>query len=548
MKMKTDRFITHKRLASVLAMATLAGAAQAATLHVPADYLTIQAAVDAAAPEGDEILVAPGVYQQQVFITGKKLTITGSAGTILEAWTGMYWKPDAPFYAVVEIRKDADVVIRNIEFDGKRLAQSMPNRNAILVGLQLTGASGRVENCVIKGFRGTSRLASATTEPLGGQGYGLASVSTLLGAGSGVKHVQILNNTFSDNGRSIILCGDIDGDLTSLRTTFVIEGNTIQGVGPTSMDFQIGIAIRGGVTGVIKRNRITDHYHTNPNGYTSRAISASEQPSSLQPLHIEANQFVGNQRAALLVLADKTRIINNVFQGSEFAHSCVGMKLTGADIQISMNRFTQLDAGVVLANEWEMGTGSGVAVNPALLANQFYDVTTPVTVQTGVINASELGSEYFPEVYGDLTCSPATGLPGTTVTLSGTALASASTVLFNGQSAEFISGADPDNEIVATVPAHATTGPIVVITTLQGNLRSMDPFTVPVLLGMAQPGNDTIELSWSADACDLLLECTSSLATPDWQTMPTSPSVGNEVVTWTGSLADGAQFFRLRQP
>jgi pectin methylesterase-like acyl-CoA thioesterase len=66
-----------KRLASVLAIATLAGAAQAATLHVPADCLTIQAAVDAAAAEGDEILVAPGVYQQQVFITGRNLQSPG---------------------------------------------------------------------------------------------------------------------------------------------------------------------------------------------------------------------------------------------------------------------------------------------------------------------------------------------------------------------------------------------------------------------------------------------------------------------------------------
>jgi hypothetical protein len=186
-------------------------------------------------------------------------------------------------------------------------------------------------------------------------------------------------------------------------------------------------------------------------------------------------------------------------------------------------------------------------VNPALLGNQFYDVTTPVTVQAGVVNASELGSEFSPGGFGELTCSPATGLPGTTVTLSGEALAGVSTVLFNGQSAEFTSGADPDSEIVATVPLHATTGPIVVITQ-SGNLRSMDSFTVPVLLGMAQPGNGTIQLTWSADACDLLLECTSSLATPDWQQMATSPCVGNDVVTWTGSLADGARFFRLRQP
>jgi hypothetical protein len=214
----------------------------------------------------------------------------------------------------------------------------------------------------------------------------------------------------------------------------------------------------------------------------------------------------------------------------------------------AINRFTNLNTGVLLvANDPRVGgVKSGIAADPSLLGNQFYDVTTPVTVQAGVVNASELGSEFSPEGFGELTCSPATGLPGTTVTLSGEALAGASTVLFNGQSAEFTSGADPDSEIVATVPLHATTGPIVVITQ-SGNLRSMDSFTVPVLLGMAQPGDDTIELFWSADFCDLLLECTSSLAAPDWQQMATSPCVGNDVVTWTGPLAGGARFFRLRQ-
>ncbi len=48
-----------------------------ATLRVPADYATIQAAVDAAAP-GDVILIAPGIYEEAVTISGKSdLTIKG---------------------------------------------------------------------------------------------------------------------------------------------------------------------------------------------------------------------------------------------------------------------------------------------------------------------------------------------------------------------------------------------------------------------------------------------------------------------------------------
>ncbi len=120
-------------------------------------------------------------------------------------------------------------------------------------------------------------------------------------------------------------------------------------------------------------------------------------------------------------------------------------------------------------------------------------------------------------------------------------------VLFNGQSAEFTNGTDPDRLITATVPAHATTGPITVITP-QGNITSLTSFTVLVPLAMSlQPGG-LVQLSWCADACDLLLESTSNLASPDWQPLCTSPAVGKDSVTWTGPLGSGAQFFRLRQP
>jgi len=48
----------------------------AADLHVPADYPTIQSAVDAAS-SGDTIHVAPGVYVEQVTVAEKDLTLIG---------------------------------------------------------------------------------------------------------------------------------------------------------------------------------------------------------------------------------------------------------------------------------------------------------------------------------------------------------------------------------------------------------------------------------------------------------------------------------------
>ena len=72
--------------ASIVAALVLAGTTTAATINVPADYTTIQAAVNAAS-DGDEILVAPGTYTgtgaEVVDMLGKAITLR-SSGTAEE--------------------------------------------------------------------------------------------------------------------------------------------------------------------------------------------------------------------------------------------------------------------------------------------------------------------------------------------------------------------------------------------------------------------------------------------------------------------------------
>jgi hypothetical protein len=119
-------------------------------------------------------------------------------------------------------------------------------------------------------------------------------------------------------------------------------------------------------------------------------------------------------------------------------------------------------------------------------------------------------------------------------------------VLFDGLNASFAPGTNADTLITAIVPDHATTGPITVLTP-QGNITSLAPFTVPVPLAIQPLAPNQVQLSWTADASDLLLETTYDLAAADWQTVSTSLSVGASRVTWTGPQG-GAQFFRLRQP
>ena len=64
----------------------------ASTLHVPADYPTIQAAVDAANACGDSVIVAAGTYLEDVAVAGKSLALLGQGATTTSlsslAWDG----------------------------------------------------------------------------------------------------------------------------------------------------------------------------------------------------------------------------------------------------------------------------------------------------------------------------------------------------------------------------------------------------------------------------------------------------------------------------
>jgi|GEM_PF-1471629 len=73
-----------------------AGPVSAATINVPADQSTIQAAINAA-NTGDTVLVAPGTYYEKIDFKGKAITVTSSGGAAATILDGQNKSPIVTF-------------------------------------------------------------------------------------------------------------------------------------------------------------------------------------------------------------------------------------------------------------------------------------------------------------------------------------------------------------------------------------------------------------------------------------------------------------------
>lgn len=129
------------------------GAGRAAVLQVPAQYATIQAAVDAAVA-GDEVVVAAGTWEEQVVIT-TDLTLTGAGvgQTVLRAPVFMPHVVHVLRYnAVVHVEPPATAVtLRNFSVDGAGRGRA----GIRFVGIIYYRAGGRAEHLDIGRFHDT---------------------------------------------------------------------------------------------------------------------------------------------------------------------------------------------------------------------------------------------------------------------------------------------------------------------------------------------------------------------------------------------------------
>ena len=146
--------------------------------------------------------------------------------------------------------------------------------------------------------------------------------------------------------------------------------------------------------------------------------------------------------------------------------------------------------------------------------------------------------------------TPSSGIANSTVVLRGTNFTGTTTVWFNGQAASFT--LNSANQITATVPAGATTGPLSVIaaggiSTTTSNFTVNNVVVPQPTLSIDLSGSNVI-LSWPTNATGYNLQQTAALNPSTWTNYVGTVNTSGTNKTVTLTTPTGRMFFRLANP
>lgn len=208
----------------IIAFILLSPAAFAATINVPGDYATIQEAIDAAV-NGDEVIVAPDTYYENINFLGKAITVRSSHGPVDTVIDG--GSPIDPDYgSVVAFRQGEGV-------------------SSVLEGFTLTHGTGTKIHGPIDDHFGGGIICEGTS-PTIINNIIIDNEATLGGDGGGMCNIEgsprVINCRFIDNVTGFVcrgggMCNWYTGpDLEVTNCLFMGNGNGYKGGGLAEME------------------------------------------------------------------------------------------------------------------------------------------------------------------------------------------------------------------------------------------------------------------------------------------------------------------------
>ena len=335
-------------------------ASKSAVINVPGDFATIQEAVDNA-KDGSQILIDEGIYEEQVVIDGKGLTLKGESGAIIKSPSTLPHgasSATSTYHAVISV-ENCNVTIDGLVVDG----DGMGNSNARFVGILYLNAGGKINNCVIKDVR---------NEPLSGAQHGLGIF--VYNMEDDMQEIFITNNEvygFQKNG--ITVSGNWENDYysanpqipTSSNIKAHVNGNSITGAGPVGVPLaaQNGIQISLGASGEVKSNTISDLTYV-PDTWASTGILDYYSSGVL----IQGNTIIDCDPSLYVAASNGSKVVKNEFLTNGSLAYPWALLMSGMDLKVVNNSFSNFYVGIYVGSSYY-----GETTNSKLITNSFTD-------------------------------------------------------------------------------------------------------------------------------------------------------------------------------
>lgn len=339
------------------------------TVHeVPGQYDTIQAAVEAAAPE-DLVLVEPGVYREAVEVTDTpRLTIRGTSrnDVVLD---GEFRREDGVLVTVDDVVVEnltARHYVRNGFFwssvSGWRGSYLTAYNNQVYGIYNIASQHGRYDNCYASGhtdsgfYIGQCKPCHAVIENVRSEHNAIGYSGTNAGG-----YLTVRDSVWRNNMGGIVP-NSLDSEANPPQDSARIENNLVESNHNADAPdesfgyaaFGTGINVAGGINNEVVGNTVRDHANFG-------IVAVPMIDENLYPPRgnrFTDNDVSGSGRADLAVGAPEEGgnvFENNVAGSSRPGGLDGGTRLVGGDPWVTMvlfEQFTQLDRGEAPRGDW----------------------------------------------------------------------------------------------------------------------------------------------------------------------------------------------------